>query len=400
MDEIYLDHNATTPILPEVAETVCRAYRDGYANPASQHRPGSRARRLVEDARQRIAEILGATLAGSAPDRVLFTSGGTESNNLALRGLAAGPPAHLVVSAIEHPSTMAASRRLQRAGWQLDLVAPDSAGVVPADRFAALLRPDTRAASLMLVNNETGVVQPVAEVGRACSHRGIPLHTDAVQAVGKIPLRFADLHAAALSAAAHKFHGPLGIGLLLVRGDASLEPLLVGGFQQEGLRPGTEPVPLVAGMLHALELWHSTCQARLAHLAQVRDLLESRLLAGCPDLVIHGRSAPRAPHTSCLSLPGVDRQQMLLALDLAGIACSTGSACASGSTEASPTLLAMGCADHLLASALRYSVGVSTTTAEVVEAAERILRVYNDLRSRSAARKMPSPGRSQSTIPL
>ena len=257
METIYLDHNATTPVRPEVAEAVRRCQTDGLANPASQHQPGQRARRVLDDARQRIAEILGGNLGDLHPDRLIFTSSGTEANNLALLGIAqAGgdQPGQLVISAIEHASIIQPAEHLLEQGWRLDTLGVDAEGVVCPKQFATLVGPQTRLASVMLGNHETGVLQPVGELAAICNDAGVPLHTDAVAAAGKLPLNFRRLDVAAMSIAAHKFGGPPGIAALLVRHDVRLTPILFGGHQQEGLRPGTEPVALAVGMATALEI--------------------------------------------------------------------------------------------------------------------------------------------------
>jgi len=396
---IYLDHNATSPVAPEVIEAMAEAMRTLHANPASQHEPGRQVRRVVEDARERIIQLLGGETAGRTPDRLVFTSGGTEANNLALFGLsgaalsaqamaaqAASP--RVVISAIEHPSVAEAAAELGRRGFQIDELSANASGVVDPAQLEPLLTPNTRLVSVMLGNNETGALQPIAKLAEICSARGIPLHTDAVQAVGKIDVQFRQLGAAAMSFTAHKLHGPLGIGGLLLRGDLptpaeTLQPLLFGGFQQAGIRPGTEPAPLVVGFCTALELWHAKRAERETHLSAMRDRLERQILqgrrnAGASARVVAGDS-PRLPHTLNVALLGLDRQALVMALDMAGVACSTGSACASGSSEPSPVLLAMGCDEGVIRSSLRLSVGAETTAAEIDEAARRILLACKQL---------------------
>jgi cysteine desulfurase len=399
MDSIYLDNNATTSLLPDVLEALDAAYRAGYVNPASQHAAGRRARRALEEARERIGALLGARVDSHRGDQVIFTSGGTEANNLAIRGIANGAAGrgsgdngqadHLLVSAIEHPSVLGAAERLRLEGFDVEKLLVDREGCVDPAQIATRLRPTTRLVSVMLGNNETGVIQPVAEISRFCREHGVATHTDAVQAVGKIDVDFTKLGVDAMTIAPHKFHGPLGIGALIVRSEVALEPLLSGGVQQAGIRPGTESVPLALGFAAALEAWHREGSERTRRLAALRDQFEARLAAVVPEAVFHSRGSKRLPQTSCVALPGVDRQAMLLALDQAGICCSTGSACASGSSEPSPTLVAMGCSAAELQSSLRFSVGVLTTLEEVFESASRISRIYHDLRRRSEERKIP-----------
>ena len=386
---IYLDHNATAPILPAVADAVREAALRYPGNPASQHEAGRQARRALETARQRIGEFLGARTAGMDADRIIFTSGGTESNNLALHGLAhrAGaspPPAprneRLLISTIEHPSIARTAAHLATLGAQVDQLPVDENGLIRLDVLLQLVTQNSHLASIMLANNETGVIQPVAAAAALCRTHGVLVHTDATQAVGKIPVDFQALGVDALTAAAHKFHGPQGIGILIVRHGVHLEPALHGGFQQAEARPGTESVALALGMQTALELWHAEAEARRVRLSALRDEFERTILAADPAAVAIGATAPRLPHTSNIAFVGLNRQALVMALDLAGVACSTGSACASGSSEPSPTLVAMGLPDEQISSSLRFSLGATTTRAEIEEAARRILAVCNRLR--------------------
>ncbi len=384
MQTIYLDHNATTPTRPEVIEAMAAVLREGLANPASQHQPGQKARRRLEQAREEVGTLLGADLSGSQPDRVIFTSGGTEANNLALIGIAlartGGRPGRVIVSSIEHASILEPAQHLLDLGWQLDTISVTSEGVVRLDHLAKLLRSDAAVVSLMLGNHETGVIQPVAEAARLCRAAGVPLHTDAVQAVGKMPVNFRALGVDAMSVAAHKFQGPLGIGALVLRHATPLQPLLFGGHQQQGLRPGTESVVLAVGMATALRLALAEQDEHCRRLAALRRRFEEGLAEGYAGLVVHGRNAPRLPQTSSIAFAGLDGQVLLMALDMAGVACSVGSACSSGSTELSPTLLAMGLPKAQAASTLRFSLGATTTAEEIEEAIRRILEVANSLR--------------------
>jgi cysteine desulfurase len=416
---IYLDHNATAPILPEVADAVREAALRYHGNPASQHDAGRQARRALEQARVRIAEILGARTVGMDADQLIFTSGGTESNNLALHGLwqpptppggrapsratssllqtdplaepgaASGHAPRLIVSAIEHPSVARTAESLAlpippRAGGfippALHTLNVNAAGVIRLDNLESLLTPTTQLASIMLASNETGVLQPVAEAAAICRRHGLLLHTDATQVVGKLPVNFTELGVDALTATAHKFHGPLGIGILLLRHGVQLTPALHGGFQQAAMRPGTESIALAVGMQTALELWQREADARRERMTTLRDRFEQTIRAGWPAAVVIGGQSPRLPHTSNIALVGLNRQALVMALDLAGVACSSGSACASGSSEPSPTLLAMGLPEEQISSSVRFSLGATTTPAEIDEAARRILNVCNNLR--------------------
>ena len=272
---IYLDHNATTPLDPEVLDAM-RPYFLTAGNAESRHAFGRSARRAWELAKETVARILGAD-----PAEVIFTSGGTEANNLAIFGLAGAEssPGHVVSSPIEHPAIAEPVARLEAAGFAVDRVPVDGQGLADASRMAEAFRDDTRFATLMLANNETGAIQPVGELAALAGARGIPVHTDAVQAVGRIPVHFHDLGVTTLAASAHKFHGPVGIGLLLVRSGVRLGSRLFGGGQQQGRRPGTVAVPLVVGLAAALQKWHDESQARSERWAALRDRLESGLIA-------------------------------------------------------------------------------------------------------------------------
>ena len=400
MDHIFLDHNSTTPTRPDVIDAMSRCYAAGYANPASQHQPGQRARRVLEDARQRVAEILGADLNRHKPDRLVFTSGGTEANNLAIFGIAnrhrgadcqsavqmtAGsqPAPRIIVSSIEHACVLEAAEHLLKLGWRLDTLPVDCRGVVQPAVLTAMLANDATSkpalVSVMLANHETGAVQPIAQLAAICRAAGVPMHTDAVAAAGKIPIDFHKLDVAALSVAAHKFEGPLGIGAIVLRNDVTLAPMLFGGHQQEGMRPGTESVALAVGMATALELWHKEHREHHRKLKALRERFEAGLKAGRTGVIVHSDATERLPQTSNIAFPGLEGQILLLALDMAGVACSVGSACASGSTELSPTLRAMGLSNEIVACSLRFSLGATTTEAEIDEAVARILRVCREL---------------------
>jgi len=382
MEPIYLDHNATTPTRPEVVEDMARCHAQHYANPVGRHRPGQRARRVLDDAREKIAEILGADLSPPRRDRLIFTSGGTEANNLAVLGIALagnGPPGRIVISAGEHQSVIEPAEHLLEQGWRLDTLGLTPQGVVRLEQLPPLLAADTRLVSVLLGNHETGVIQPVEQLAAICNRAGVPMHTDAVQAVGKVTVNFRVLGVAAMSIAAHKFQGPPGVGALIVRQDVRIAPLMFGGHHQSGLRPGTEPVPLAVGMAAALELWHKEQQRHARRLTALRDRFERQLRAGLPDVVFHGIRAKRLPQTSSAAFPGLDGETLLMALDVAGVACSIGAACSSGSTELSPTLRAMDLPKELVASSLRFSFGATNTEAEIDEAVRRIVRVCREL---------------------
>lgn len=380
---IYLDHNATTPLAPLAAEAMRVAWDDGFANPASQHGPGRTARRRLETARERVITLLGGDPAGRSPDRLVFTSGGTEANSLALRGLlGASNRRRLVISAIEHPSVAATAEQLAAEGYTVDRLPVGSNGIVYLESLRKTLdehAEEIGLVSVMAASNETGVIQPLREIAEQCQAAGVPLHTDAVQAAGKIPVEFRQLGLAALTFTAHKFHGPLGIGGLLLAPGVMPRPQLAGGFQQESIRPGTESAPLAAGLLAALEAAVGESHERTARMSRLRDRLELAMVASWPGAKVIGADGPRLANTACLGFPGGDRQALVMAYDLAGVACSTGSACASGSSEPSPTLVAMGLDPATTDGAVRFSVGAFTTEAEISAAIDRISQVNHRL---------------------
>ncbi|HLJ95825.1 MAG TPA: cysteine desulfurase family protein [Gemmataceae bacterium] len=377
MNEIYLDHNATTPLLPAVWEAMRPFLIDTYGNPASAHGAGRRARRALEDAREDTAARLGAD-----PGEVVFTSGATEANNLALFGSAGQAGGHVIASPIEHPSVLEPIRQLVRRGFSVDWLPVDASGIVSGDALPELLRPETRLVSVMLANNETGAVQPVAQLA-AQLLPGVVFHCDAAQAVGKLPVHFHALGVTTLALSAHKFHGPKGIGALLVHRDAPLTPQLFGGHQQQGRRPGTEVVALAVGLARALELAQQEHRARQEHVLSLRRLFLESLRATASPVVLNGPTEGGLPYTLNLSFPGCRADALLMNLDLAGVACSTGSACSSGSLLPSPVLQAMGVPDEVLHSAMRFSLSSLLTEEEVREAARRIAAVVNRLRQPS-----------------
>jgi cysteine desulfurase len=380
MDCIYLDNNATTPMLPAVWEAMQPFAHQICGNPASAHQAGRRARQALEDTRERLAALLGAD-----PDEVIFTSGATESNNLALFGLAGTPPGRLLASPIEHPSVAEPLRHLaelDEAGFTLEYLPVDARGSVPVDALAEWVGPDwaaIRLLAVMLANHETGAVQPVEALAQQLEGR-IPFHCDAVQAVGKLPVDFHALGVTTLSCSAHKFHGPKGVGLLLLRRGVKLPARLWGGHQQHGRRPGTEPVALAVGMAVALETAVRDMTSRRETVRHLRRRLLDALSAHAGPVILNG-PVEGVPHTLNLSFPGLKADLLLMSLDLASVACSTGSACSSGSLLPSPVLQAMGVPEEVLRSAMRFSLSPLLTEAEVDEAGRRISKVVQRLRA-------------------
>jgi cysteine desulfurase len=370
---IYLDHASTTPVLPEVWDAMRPYAVEHFGNPASAHATGRKARQGFEDARDRVAALLGAS-----PDEVIFTSGATESNNLAIFGLAGSPPGHILASPIEHPCVTEPLKQLAARGFEVEYLPVDRSGTVSVDAFRGRLRPDTRLAVVMLVNHETGAIQPVGQYSVPSTQR-TTLHTDAAQAVGKIPVSLRELGATSTSLCAHKFGGPKGIGALLLRKGARLSPQLFGGHQQQGRRPGTESPMLAVGMATALEFAAARMEATTGVLHRSRRAFVDQLERLCAPIVVNG-PADGSPHILNISFPGCRADLLLMKLDLAGVACSTGSACSSGSLLPSPVLRAMGVPDNVLRSAMRFSFGPQTTDAELAEAAGRIAASVKRLR--------------------
>jgi cysteine desulfurase len=380
-----LDANATTRPLPEVVDLVARLQRDVWGNPGSRHALGRQARRILEEAREELAVILGAL-----PEELLFTSGGTEANNTAVHGLVRGNGGTLVLSPGEHPANAEACRALIRRGFRLSRLPVDAQGqILSIEAALALATPeglpptdvtDARLMAVILAHNETGVLQDPAVLQAWSTRLQAPLHLDGVQAVGKIPVNFQALGAHTLSFGAHKFRGPRGVGGLLVRRGVRLTPLLYGGHQEQERRAGTEAVPLIAGMAKALSIWHAAHATHQGQLAQLRDRLQAGLLDRCPPAVIHSEHAPRLPNTLCIAFPGLDGEALLVALDLAGVCCSLGTTCASGSTEPAPILVAMGCPPEVYRASVRFSLSRENTAEQIDDAIQRVATVVKRLR--------------------
>ena len=373
--EIYLDNNATTQPLPEEIETVAQHLGESFGNPGSRHAAGRRARVVLEDSREMIARILGAD-----PEEVIFTSGGTESTNLALFGLAAGNPGLVLTTAGEHPATTESITALAERGWSSRPLQVDQDGRLLPDELTTLPWDDIRLATVILAHNETGVVQDLDPLSKACHEHKIPWHVDAVQAVGKIPVDFHRLGATSLALGAHKFHGPRGIGALLLRDGCRLAPFEYGGHQEAGRRPGTEVVALAAGMARALESWDADRTARTDRIQAFRDRLQAGLETSAGPTVINGHPDHRLPNTLNIAFPGLDGEAILVALDLEHVACSLGSTCSSGSAEPAPALVAMGRSEEVYRASVRFSVGLENTFEEIDEAVRRVSDVVARLR--------------------
>jgi cysteine desulfurase len=368
-DPIYLDHAATTPVRPEVFEAMRPFYEGRFGNPSSTHRWGREARAALDEARERVARCLGAH-----SDEIYFTSGGTEADNMAILGAwraRRGEGRNAVVSTpLEHKAVLGAVHQVAKEGGEERLAEVTPDGVVDVESFCALVRDDVAVCSVMWVNNEIGTIQPVEELARIAKSHAALFHTDAVQAFGRIPIDARSVPFDVLSISGHKFCGPKGIGAIFIRRGVSVDPLLHGGAQNRGRRPGTENVAAAVGLAVAAELALAEREAEWQRLEALRNRLESNILERAPDAVVHGRGAARAPHIVNVSVPGTDSESLLMALDLRGVACSAGSACQSGSVEPSHVLAALGVRSELETAAIRMSLGCLTTPECVERAAD------------------------------
>jgi cysteine desulfurase len=361
MKTVYFDHAATTPVDPQVLEAMLPYFGERYGNPSELHRLGREARAAVEEARAKVAASLGA-----GEKEIVLTSGGTEADNLALFGyLGRFQPGHLIVSAVEHPAVMEAARALNRAGWAVDFVPVDAHGVVDLDGYEQAFRDDTRLASVMYANNVVGTVQPVAELARIAHEKGAAFHTDAVQAVGSLPIDVGELGVDMLSLSAHKFYGPKGVGALYVKRGTRVQPMVHGGGHERRLRSGTENVPGIVGMGVAMTLATGLFPEVRPRLEILRDRLARGLMERIPEVTYLGHPAQRLPGNVAFTVRYVEGESMLLQLDAAGFMVSSGSACASGSLEPSHVVLAMGLGAEEAHGSMRVSLGRENTDEEV-----------------------------------
>ena len=361
-DPVYLDNAATTPLDPRVLESMLGHLGGHRGNPSSLHALGNAARDAVEGARASVAALIGAQ-----PEEVSFTSGGTESDAIAVLGLArSAPPGkrHAAVSCVEHAAVREDAKRLEKEGFEVSWIGVDSDGVIDPDRFAATLRPDTALAAVIWANNEVGTVEPVHELAGLCAEKDIPFHSDAVQAAGRVPIDVMDVPVSTLALSGHKLYGPQGIGALYVRGGVSLEPIFYGGGQEKGLRSGTQNVAGIVGLGTAAALAGEEMDERVAHEKALRE----RILAGVgkiPDVTINGHRERRLPNNVHLTASGVEAESLVLFLDSLGFAVGSGSACSSGGHKASPVLIAMGRPERDAFSVVRITVGKDNTAEEV-----------------------------------
>jgi cysteine desulfurase len=398
---VYFDYNATTPMAPEVVEAVVAATRDLYGNASSVHHFGQQAKAAMDDARSAIAALINAD-----PSEIVFTSGGTESDNFAIRGAAdaiesAAPGKagkqrrQLLASTIEHEAVLNTIKALTRPwghGWQASHIPVDQSGVVNVDRVRELVTDDTAIVSVMHANNEIGTIQPIAGIAAAAHERGALVHTDAVQSVGKIPVDVRSLGVDLLALSAHKFNGPKGAGVLWVKRGTRMHPILTGGKHERSRRAGTENVPAIIGLGVAARLARAKLASEATRLARLRDRLEDGILRDVPGTAINGDRAQRVPNTTNISFERVEAESLLIALDLEGVAVSTGSACSSGTLEPSHVLRAMGFPAHRTQNSLRFSLGMFSTDEEV----DRVIAIVPGLvaKLRGLTEKSGRAGRS------
>lgn len=378
MAPIYFDHNATTPLDPEVQAEMEACHGRVFGNPSSIHSAGQEARRVIDRARTHVARLIGAQ-----PAEIVFTSGGTEANNLAILGAAAAAGRerrHVLTTAIEHQSVLNPCRHLEQGGHPLTSLTVDPDGRLDPGKAAAALRDDTAIVSVMLANNDTGVIQPVAEVAAAARARGAMVHTDAVQAAGKIPVNVNALGVDLLAFSAHKLHGPKGAGALYVRKGTTLSPLVFGGHQERGLRPGTENVAAIAGFGKACELASARLEEDSARISALRSAFETAILQRVGGAVVNGQGAARLPNTSNISYEGLDSQLLAINLDLLGLAVSTGAACSTADAEPSHVLLAMGRSPEQARWSVRFSIGRETRADEVARAVDLVCQAVTIMR--------------------
>lgn len=379
MDQIYLDYAATAPVLPEVLDAMLPFFVTQYGNPSGIHGPGRNARRAVEQARRQVAQVLGAE-----SSEILFTSGGSESDNLAIKGTAfalRNKGNHLITSRIEHPAVLNTCRWLEKQGFDITYLPVDTCGMVSPDAVREAIRPETILVSIMTANNEIGTLEPVGKIGEICRRERILFHTDAVQAVGMIPVRAQDLNADLISISAHKFHGPKGTGALYLRKGIRLDALIHGGSQERSLRAGTENVPGIVGMGKAITVAAEEMEAVTGRIRKLRDEFEKMITEQIPGTKVNGHPEKRLPNNCHFSFARVDSEALLLRLDLAGISVSGGSACTAGSTEPSHVLQAIGLEKELLKGSIRVTLGRETTRDEMQKTAQVLTETVSDLRS-------------------
>jgi len=380
VQRVYLDHNATTPVHPAVVEAMTRVLREDFGNPSSVHHFGQRAKSVMDQARSSVASLIGAD-----PTEVVFTSGGTESDNFAIRGAAEALDAtrrrHLIATTIEHEAVLNTLKALARRGRPTTLLRVDGTGIVAPDALREALTDDTAVVSVMHANNEIGTIQPILELARIAHDRGALFHTDAVQTAGKVSVDVKALDVDLLSISAHKFYGPKGVGALWIRRGLRLLPVLTGGKHERSRRAGTENVAGIVGMGVAATLAAAKIDEEAKRISALRDRLEEGVLRAVPGTIVNGARSPRVPNTTNISFDRIEAESLLIALDLEGVAVSTGSACSSGTLEPSHVLKAMGFPPHRTQNSIRFSLGAANTEADVDRVIAILPGIVDKLRS-------------------
>jgi cysteine desulfurase len=376
---VYFDYNATTPLAPEVVDTISQVSRDLFGNPSSIHHFGQQAKATIDDARSATASLINAD-----PSEIVFVSGGTEADNFAIRGAAEALEAtgrrHLIASGIEHEAVLNTLRALARRGWRTTLLTVDQTGVISPDRLREAIDADTAMVSVMHANNEIGTIQPVAALAAIAHEHGALMHTDAVQTAGKVQVDVRALGVDLLSLSAHKFNGPKGAGALWIKRGTRMQPTATGGKHERNRRAGTENVAAIAGLGVAAVLAARKMAPEASRVSALRDRLEAGILRDVPGTQVNGRRDARVPNTTNISFERVEAESLLIALDLEGIAVSTGSACSSGTLEPSHVLKAMGLPSHRTQNSLRFSLGMFSTQEEVDRVVEVLPRLVEKLR--------------------
>lgn len=381
MNRIYLDHNATTPLHPEVADEVCRCLREDFGNPQTLYSYGKEARKLVHNARETAAALIGAKR-----EEIIFTSGGTESDNMAVRGVAYGNVSkgrHVITSAIEHHAVLESCKGLEKEGFEVTYIPVDEYGVVRLDELSKAIRPDTVLISIMHANNEVGTIQPVSDIGGIAKGKGIPFHTDAVQTFGKLRINVDEMNIDLLSVSAHKLHGPKGIGALYVRKGVRMKNILFGGHQERKLRPGTHNVPGIVGLSKAVEIASRDMEEEGRKLLRLRDRLWDGIRSRIPHVRMNGYPSNMLNNTLNVSFEFVEGESLILSLDDQGICVASGSACTSDSLEPSHVLTGMGLSPEVAHGSLRFSLGRGSTEQEIDFVIETLPKVVERMRSMS-----------------
>lgn len=373
---IYLDNAASTPVADQVLQEMLPYLKENFGNPSSIHRFGRLATKAVESARKRIADLIGAQ-----PNEILFTSGGTESNNTALFGALEKNSASLITSAIEHDAVLEPCKKLESQGHKVIYLPVDASGTVDIEKLKSAITDETGLVSIMYANNEVGTIQPISEIAQICKQHRVLLHTDAVQAVGKIPINVMDLGVDLMSISSHKIHGPKGVGALYIRSGVQIAPLVLGGGQENGLRSGTENVANIVGFGKACQLAKENLDANFAYLKSLRDALIQNVSNEISHVAINGHGKNRLPNNAHFTFLGVNGEDLIIKLDENGIAASTGSACSVKTQKASHVLAAMGFAHEQIAGSLRLTVGLTNTTEEIEKTVAVLKKVIAELRS-------------------